>query len=154
MDCRFDEFSLATTVGVPVEVCREIRARWLTEGSDWRHWKGYVLLSKEAAGKVLAVLGIAYPEKGPEPTLGGILKKCDLDRPGKPPKEIELVVWNPHPSPTRNDVILAQGKSGTAYRVLVGCNANFVYGMKIKATPVAAGVYQLVGPCPRERGRW
>ena len=54
----------------------------------------------------------------------------------------------------KNLRILYADHEGEQIRVMVNSSENFILGMEIRAKHLQEDLYELVGRCPRSRGRW
>jgi len=63
----------------------------------------------------------------------------------------EMQVWR---TDLKNPRILMALLGGVQQRVSVQNSKNFVRGMRIKARRIQSDLWQLIGRCPRYRGRW
>lgn len=92
---------------------------------------------------------------GPEPTATPPKKTPPAPGEGQ---ALTLVAWAMPVTNTRLLVAYKPGADPTdptkLVSVMVRSNVNFMKGMELTATPVRAGVYDLVGTCPRMKGRW
>lgn len=149
---------LPNQLGVAEEWIRSARDG-LEEGVDWKKQGQRVLFSQRGVTRLLELLKMAggAAQETPErkviallPERAGSLLEGVAMRVVSAPKNPHLVIA----VPADEDGLPIRG-AGQA-RVKVASNVNFVPGMLLKATPVAgvAGLFRLVGACPRSKGRF
>ena len=85
----------------------------------------------------------APPQKNPPPDAIATEVLLAWAMPQKNPRL--LTAYKPDTDPTNPTQLLT---------VNVRANHNFMRGMKLRCRRVSAGVYDLVGPLPRWKGRW
>nr|WP_294577651.1 hypothetical protein [uncultured Rhodopila sp.] len=156
------ESQLCAELQVSKDELRRRRQHFLTEGTHWAYVKKRVLLSTTGAQILRGTADVPVPDKNaapanpapPRPPVALLLEK----NPPPPAYQGELIAWK---APALNPHLVVAYIPGTDPRnpmhlvnVLVRSNVNFLPGMKIKARHVEAIRYELVGPCPRWRGRW
>jgi|GEM_PF-1302735 len=143
----FDECDVAERVGLARDLIRKIRQEKMTEGVHWILKKKRVFLSAPAlkllADRIDASIEPPTQEVSPEPA--------------NAKNEAVLCAWM---SPTNTRILEAYVK-GTdpkkrenIVRVRVKSNINFTRGLEFKAKHVQADLYDLIGACPRSRGRF
>jgi hypothetical protein len=133
------EVELAECVGVAREHLREMRAAGvLVQGRHWRKDGRHVVFTEEGREAACAALGVS--DAGME----------EIAAPGAAGAEKKGVVA----SFTRNDRILMAEVEGEVVRVAVNSARNFVVGMEIPVVRRQEDLFDLVGRCPRGRGRW
>ena len=155
---EISEKEAAEQIGVPQEKLKEIRDG-LERGKDWNIVRGAILLTKTAVATVLGKLGLKdvadLPEKKdpppattPEPVPPASVQMA-MQRPGTEAILVMARKW-------RNSRIVGAHRQGSTeiLRVRVKDNENFVLGMEIPARHVAQDLWELVGKCPRRRGKW
>lgn len=164
------ESHVAGRLGISRDYIRELRGKLLKEGEHWAHQHRRVELSDEAVqllaqacNSSLAPGDLAETPAPPRPFHAGpsSVKRLLIGPPGNPglvQLEVKLKAWE---SPVNRAILLAY-LPGTDprnrqnhVRVRVQSNANFVKHMEFKARLLSPpDFYELIGPCPRDRGRW
>lgn len=154
---QYGEQRLVTAIGTHRDVIRELRAA-LVEGEDWEMQANEVTYSEEGVRKVLGKLRVRLPEKRTRVpggmTMCALLAACVSDAELLHGAETATLTVT---GLTRNKHLLlaeaAAGKTGPL-RVRVQSAEKFVVGMEVKCRHVHDDLWELVGHCPRFRGRW
>jgi len=156
------ESQLCAELQVSKDELRRRRQHFLTEGTHWAIVKKRVLLSPVGADILRGTSAMPVPDKN-APAVDSVTPRRPiallLEKNTPPPAyQGELIAWR---APGRNHRLVVAYIPGTdpnnplnLVNVLVRTNENFLPGMRIKARHVEAIRYELVGPCPRWRGRW
>ncbi len=86
-------------------------------------------------------------------TTKGMCSTMDTDHRGDQNLPIEMTVLR---TVLNTKMLLARGEGEEVNHVQVGDSTNFIPGMKLKAVrhPTETAFWKLVGPLPRDRGRW
>jgi len=164
------ESHLCAELRVSEDELRRRRRYFLTEGKHWDYVKKRVLLSDIGAEILRGTRGCLVPddfEKNAPATDSAPRKAAIALLPEKNPPPVEftgeLVAWA---APTRNERLLVAYLPGTdpnnplnLVSVFVRSNRNFLRGMKVPGpgrslNRTGETTYELVGECPRWRGRW
>jgi hypothetical protein len=157
------EESVAKKLGLTRVALASIRKEMLLQGQDWLMDGRWVMITESGQDKLFNKLGIngaVQPvdsgRNGGEQDVAGLgLPVPDGSIPSEP---VTLVVNSLRP-PRNRRIIEAynpNSPSGKTFRVQVRDNQNFVPGMEIRAKPheTYPDVYELIGRCPRYRGKW
>jgi hypothetical protein len=146
------EGDLALELGLTRETMASLRREHLQEGVDWTLNAKKVWLVPAAAERLKAQLGCPDLPAG---------KNGHGEAPGAKAEPVELVV---RLIPRNIHIVVCEKKEdgdrgdfgAGLVRVRVRSNANFLPGMQIRAMPHPdySDVFDLVGRCPRQRGRW
>lgn len=139
------EVALALELGLSRDGLAEMRKVHCVQGVDWELVKREVRLSLVAAERLKALVGCPDSEN----------KKNGQD--GDPGAILEPVLLVVTRGARNARILMAKKKEGGAeVRVRVRSNVNFMAGMEIRATPHPEydDFFDLVGRCPRQRGRW
>lgn len=166
------EVDVAKKTGIGRDVLRVLRKTVLKEGADWILQDREVVLTREAAGKLVAAFlslrsttadeTISLLE-GALPTKDAVNEAHAQKNGNKdggaeiaPPEIHHLVVWQ---VPSVNSMVLLARRPEDTSRppkvlltVRVQTSVNFVPGMSIYATHAGGRVYRLHGKHPRWRG--
>lgn len=166
----FRQSRLVNRLGVSIDVIREAR-EGLVEGVDWMHRGQVVLFSQVGVDRLAARLkvnagtrpdvesGDVSPQskRGPIallPERASSLESVVAMRVVAIPRNPHLVVCVPADGAGMPVKPLAGGAAPRA-NVKVQSNVNFVPGMLLKARPAeVVGMFNLVGRCPRFRGKF
>lgn len=140
------EDALALEFGLTREAIASLRREHLEMEVDWRLISKKVWLAPGGVEKLRARLGC--PESSAE-------KNGHGEAPGAPAEPVLLVVRS---IPRNVHIVVCEKKDGDGalVRVRVRSNANFLPGMELRALahPDYRDVFDLVGRCPRMKGRW
>jgi hypothetical protein len=136
------ESKVAETLGAPREALMEMRKKDALYGLHWRKRGRRVVWTE----KGLDFLSERFDDRGG--VLGRVKGSSQATDEGE--REIEAVVKK---MPLNKRVLMAEAEKGVI-RVRVNSSANFIPGMKIRCARVVDDLYDLVGRCPRYRGRW
>ena len=131
------EADLPTRIGLPREEVAALRKNLLTKNRDYITHKKLICWSVEGLRRVLDALDLA-----------------DLPAFAKKPAPVRLEVFSVLKKTLNPRIILATDGTGRVVRVRVKSNEKFRPGMALKATHVAADLYQLAGNCPRFVGKY
>lgn len=164
------ETKLCAELGVSKDVLRERRQYFLAQGVHWDYVDKRVLLSRIGAQILRGTMDAVVPPSGGGTNKNGAAAdsgataarpvKALLNEKNPPPVVFkgELVVWG---VPARNPKLIVAYIPGSdpenplnLVTVHVRENTHFLRGMKLKAAQVGETHFDLVGPCPRWRGRW
>lgn len=140
---------------------RRRRSYFLVQGQHWDYVDKRVLYTAIGAQILKGTAKASVPQKNApaEDCAPARTARALLLEKNPPPAEFhgELVAWH---CPKRNPKLLIAYVPGSdpenplnLVSVHVRENTNFLKGMKLKAA-VSGNAYDLVGPCPRWRGRW
>jgi hypothetical protein len=130
------ERDLAKRMGVSRSWIRAMRAS-LDPGELYGKAGCRVMWSEKGVAVLQKKAGARDPDATPEPPTPGVPEKLTITR----------LVINPH-------LVLAATKKGAVVRVRVRLAANFMPGMEIQARKIDGDLFELVGRCPRFKGRW
>lgn len=169
MDFIHRESHVAGRLGISRDTIREMRNAHLVEDADWKSVRNIICLTDVAAGKIAAALSLPAPATAVSPEKAAEMLVAEKDAAtattgaGLVDLIEELCVWRL----TKNPHIIEAFAPGTdpmhrqnILRVRVKNAANFcrVGGdgkpMMLPARHVQVDLYELVGPCPRRKGRW
>ena len=150
------EAHVAGSLGICRDHIRHLRQTFLTEGVHWAYVKKRVMLSEAALSILAQKKALPYPTtEFSEKAQGEAVAAQRLLLPA--PFKGTLVAWS---SPKNSRILLAY-PPGTdpqnrlnLVRVRVRSNENFVRGMEFQAQHVNEDLYDLVGSCPRWRGKF
>lgn len=158
----YGEERLAARLGVSRELLRTFRDENLTEGQQWTMAGREVAYSEAGVRMLLTHLGARLREKRPQGpgglTIQGLLEEARLEdateavdeKKAAGPVEDELTVQ----ALTRNGQIVMATRGEELVRVRVRESRHFVPGMRMTCRHLQADLWELVGRCPRFRGRW
>lgn len=153
------EVKMLGELGMSRDELRARRQAFLEEGTDWALVSNRVMLSRSGAEKLRATKGkpIPVPEKTPA-AAGNAERPTLLLTNGEGKFEGRLIAWA---MPLRNVKLLVCYVPGTDPNNplnLVSCfvrsNENFLRGMNLTARQRDERMFELVGQCPRKKGRW
>jgi hypothetical protein len=163
------ESIIAGRLGISRDTVREIRERCLTEGVDWMREKKRVLLTDSGVARVAEAVKNTAPDAGPpEPVPEASAEKnaasgessavdgavsCVDDVPAAAEKNAAVKRLKVHKLVLNPRLILATDGAAVV-RVRVPDCRNFIKGMEFNARLIGGDLYELVGRCPRFRGRW
>jgi hypothetical protein len=139
------EGDLALELGLSREAMALLRREHLEEGTDWILNLKKVWLAPAAIEKLKEKIGC--PDLPAQNNGHG-------EAPGANGEPISLIVSS---VPRNIHIVVCEKKEGGALvRVRVRSNANFIVGMELRGVPHPdySDVFDLVGRCPRQRGRW
>lgn len=162
------EGEVAKRLGVSREEIRSLRMEHLLAGVDWILEKNRVALADSGVEKIAALLSpLTATERAVEPTMdlaAAVIQEATqaaAEAAGDVP--VVLHVWRQ----TRNPKIIEAFRPGTdpmlrenVVRVRVKSSENFcrVGGdgkpMELPVVHLQSDLYELVGRCPRRKGRW
>jgi len=172
------EAEAAQELGVSRETVRSLRAEHLFENDHWKkkgreiaytasgveRLRGLVarLLSGEGQDSTPEKNGA--PEASQAPIPGVVTAKDAVgqalaqvlsaqSRAAEPPGPGEVVATVTRQVPNKH-LVMARLADGGEIRVWVKTNKNFTPGMTLRATQRVGSLYDLVGNCPRFRGRF
>lgn len=161
------ETVLCAKLGVSKDELRRRRQYFLTEGQHWAYVGKRVLLSEVGAAILRGTAMEAIPAAVSQQDAAAVDAARNSARiagllleKNPPPVEFagELVVWG---VPTRNARLVTAYIPGNdpnnplhLVTVAVKENVNFLRGMRLPAARVNDSHFDLVGPCPRWRGKW
>jgi len=161
------EDELAGNLGIDRRELAKSRKRVLQRKVDWITDKGKVCLTEDATRKILADLGILGSERAQEPAPDSPVPPPSESPPELPEPILPVQILDLGPSQPQNTTIelvmektcrnrriIICRKGEDPVRVRVRNSRNFRKGMKVKARLISADLYELVGRCPRFRGRW
>jgi hypothetical protein len=123
---------LAQLLGVGVGFVRDTRSK-LTEGVHWQMEGPSVQWTAAGIQMVLKSTGAPMDFLQDEPT---------------------KIVVDPSTRNVRNTMIVMGNLKGERVRVRVRSNRNFIPGMEMPCRHLNTDLWELVGNCPRARGRW
>jgi hypothetical protein len=155
------ESKVAGRLGLSRDMMRALRTAHLVEHVDWLTISGRICLTEEAVGKIAA--GLRLPPVADAATIS--TAETEKSAPGEATgTTARLLVWN---SKMKNRRIIEAYAVGTnpslrqnILRVRVKNADNFMRvgydgkPMELPVVHVQADLYELVGPCPRKKGRW
>lgn len=159
------EKDLCERIGINRDIFREFRLKHLTEYADWEINAGQVFLSEDAAKKTLRHIELQITQDTPqdmsssgkasthpsEPLMGA-LKQSALFPDEK--RQVSLMVCTLYRNPRIIGALNPEDPDKKVLRVRVKNSKNFIKGMKIPCRHVKNDLWDLVGRCPRSRGRW
>lgn len=150
------ETKMAARLGLSRDETRALRQQYLTKWTHWKLVKRRVYLTEEAVHLLLSKKGLPPPT----PSINAALPQ-NAARPRQlllmAPFEGELVVWNVCHNTRILLAIFPQDHADnpqTIVRIMVKSNKNFVAKMKVRARHIEKDLYELVGACPRWRGKY
>lgn len=136
---------------------RERREAFLIQGIHWDYVNKRVMLSQAGAQLLVQVKDVALPQKK-NVGAGGANAAHPVALLGPVPFKGKVIVWA---VPKRNPRLVSAYLPGTdptnplnVVSVLVKENFNFLPGMEIPVHHIEHNSYELVGQCPRWRGRF
>jgi hypothetical protein len=155
------ESKVAGRLGLSRDTMRALRAEHLVYLADWETISGRICLTEDAVGKIAAVLRLPPVAALPTVSTSETEKSAPSEATGTATR---LLVWN---AKMKNRRILEAYAAGTnpalrqnILRVRVKNADNFLRvgydgkPMELPVVHVQADLYELVGPCPRKKGRW
>jgi hypothetical protein len=140
------EGDLALELGLTRETMASLRREHLLDGRDWQLVGKKVWLGPAAVKRLKEKVGcLDSPGQ----------KNGHGEAPSAIAEPVELVIRS---VPRNIHIVVCEKKEGDGelVRVRVRSNANFLPGMEIRGMPHPdySDVFDLVGRCPRQRGRW
>lgn len=179
---RFTEGQIAQATGLSVEKIKQIRENALFEKDHWIKSGREILYTEEGKSKFLELISHQFVADRSnlaqdEPVLESALSAVPLSSDEMAPtgisesgvsfdqvkesftEAIEYTQFKPVPltvsARCQNPrLLLAKANTGDLVRVRVRDNQNFQIGMSLQAKQIQADLYELVGRCPRFKGRW
>ena len=163
MDFTHWESKVAGRLGLSRDNMRRMRSELLTEGADFITQSNRICLTAAAVEKIAAALRVPAPpveltEANPAPV--AVVEKTIADA---AIGTVRLCVWrqtkNPHIIEAFHPEKDPSHRSNIV-RVIVKKAANFIRvggdgkPMTLPARHVRADLYELLGACPRRKGRW
>jgi len=167
---RYAEDILSEALGLSRDIVREAREK-LLEGEDWETAGNRVVLTDDGVMRLLEALGVDLPKKRARVpgglTIASLLDLSRLDPLTAVQGEDSAVKGKLYQleavsSPRNSKILMARHLEKDApgetieglVRVQVRDNSNFVDGMILVAMWIEQDLWELVGRCPRFRGRW
>lgn len=148
------ESGVCSRLGLNKDELRAIRRSALTEGADWIQHKKRICYSQAGVEKVAAVVGGQASTLEQKAAGSAIAQEIAAI---KEPVLVEVLVLRQ----TRHKQILEGYFPDTdpndiakRIRIRVRDGRNFTKGMAVRVEHLGADLYQLVGRCPRSKGRW
>jgi hypothetical protein len=179
---RFTEGHIAQATGLSIDQIKQIRESSLYEKEHWIKSGREIVYTDEGKSKFLewiskkfgAVRSIFTQDESDLKTAPSTLPNSSdavatlkLNEAGVSFEQvnesfteaIEYTSSQPVPLTVSNrcinpKLIIATANNGDLVRVRVRDNQNFQKGMKVNAKQIQADLYELVGRCPRFKGRW
>lgn len=155
------ESKVAGRLGLSRDTMRALRTEHLVYLADWETISGRICLTDDAVGKIAAVLRLPPVDAAPPISNAETEKSAPSEATGTTTR---LLVWN---AKMKNRRIIEAYAVGTnpslrqnILRVRVKNADNFLRvgydgkPMELPVVHVQADLYELVGPCPRKKGRW
>lgn len=139
------ETALAEFIGVSRNQLRDIRkSQPDMEGKYWEKDGRDITWLPDGLYAACSVLGVD------ESLLRDILEPASAEAAESAKKEVRVAVTRF----TRNHQIMMAEHEGQEIRVRVNSSRNFLIGMEIPVAHVQEDLWELIGRCPRARGRW
>jgi hypothetical protein len=141
------ESHLKARFGLHKDLIRKLRQEKLVLGKHWAMRKNRVAYTEEGSRLLQNAL---QPINGA--AVAPVTVEAERVQEGSVWQRpaMELKVWR---KVTNLKIIMATDGTNL-FRVRVKSAENFVIGMPIQCAHVAADLFELVGNCPRARGRW
>lgn len=178
---KFTEGQIAQATGLTVEKIRQIREVDLYEKEDWIKSGREIFYTEEGKAKFLKIISDKFenrPNLTQDEPIKEIAPSDDLTSSDEPnpltlnesgvsfeqvsesfEESIEFTSSKPVPLTVsarclNPRLIIATANNGDLVRVRVRDSQNFQKGMSLTAKQIQADLYELVGRCPRFKGRW
>ncbi len=161
---RYSEARLADCIGVARPDLKGIRDRRLKIDRDWKKVGGEIALSNAGLRMVWHALQIRPHDLDLRECLilnGAKKNGAHSDGPAVGEKILLGSSAMPIPAlmrvtriPANPSLVLCHDQHARLCSVWVGKNENFIIGMQLQAAQGGDGMWRLMGPRPRLKGRW